>query len=111
MEEIVEAAPQGEREILVFLEKYVREKIEKQLYPTEIETKITDLNEIMVWIKGALLTARDIIMLKELEKMFKTDYYEYIEHKGWKDNDLIILLKPKKSAIKMAQKLMKLGVI
>jgi hypothetical protein len=91
-----------EEEILVFLKGFVKKKIDERIFPYEVTPKITKENEIEVMIRDPIFNVEDILMLKSLEKLFKIKYFEFIPDREPDTRYLIMLMKPKKNAIKLA---------
>jgi hypothetical protein len=98
-------------EILVFLRDWVRGRIERELFPIKVDAKIEENREIEVWITNPIFNVRDILMLKSLEKLFKIDYYEFRPNNKPNLEYLLLVMKPKKSAIKFAKKMLNIGGI
>jgi hypothetical protein len=111
MEETHQVVQPDEIEILVFLKEFVKKKLEQKLFPCEISDSITKEGEIEIRIPDPIFTGEDVLLLKSLERLFKIEYFEFIPIREPDKKYFLMIMKPKKSAIKTAKKILNIGGI
>jgi hypothetical protein len=107
MEETAHEIEDMEFEILEFLREWVWDQINRNVLVSEMIADIREDEGIRFFIKGPLFNVQELVFLVSLQKFFRIQFMVDPPREKNRTSYLVMIMKPKKNAIKMARKILR----